>query len=264
MQALLFDQLLSKRLKKRFFIFSIVCVAVISALYTPVYLLLSSNVMWRNSILLLLWTEILGPLMNYAFYWGSFAFLIYIYLRYSKDGIKPFLVVYGGAVVARYLVTMLVTFAIMAFPGWDTLWSQEIPGVLFSVVMDCLQMLGVLLLCEFCAYRPLSRENPQFCELNRGDLMVQIFPVTALLDFKRPLQKLCALTALIPAGLQFLSRIYYDVFFYGLPQDLAEWLLLLTYYIGDVAALVIGYFVLHYVLQMLFAGETKCRIEFES
>lgn len=264
MQALLFDQILSKRLKKRFFIFAILCVAVISVLYTPVYLLLSSNVMWRNSIVLLLWTEIFGPLMNYTFYWGSFAFLIYAYLRFSQKGIKPFLIIYGVAVVSRYLVTMLSTFAIMAFPGWDALWSRELPGVLFSIVMDGLQMLGVLLLSEFCAHRPLLQKNPHICEHNRADLMPQIFPVTRLLAIRNPLQKLCAFAALIPAGLQFLSRIYYDVFFYGLPTDLAEWLLLVTYYIGDLAALVIGYLVLLYVLQMLFASETKSRISFES
>ena len=61
-----------------------------------------------------------------------------------------------------------------------------------------------------------------------------------------------------------LTRLYYDIFFFGLPQDVADWLLLATYYIGDIASLLIGYFVLLFVLQLFYTNEAKRRIEFES
>ena len=88
MQNLLFDELCIKRFKKSFLIFAIACAGFISAIYTPVYLFLSTNVLWDSSIVLFLWTELIGPVMDFSFYWGSFAFLIYIYLRFGKKQIK--------------------------------------------------------------------------------------------------------------------------------------------------------------------------------
>ena len=98
-----------------------------------------------------------------------------------------------------------------------------------------------------------------------GEEMIRdCLPITDFLNIKKPLPKLCFLCALIPAGIKLLSRLYYDIFFWGMPQDASEWLLVATYYIGDIASFLIGYFVLLYLLQTLYADETKRRIEFES
>ncbi len=264
MQNLLFDDLYIKRVRKYFLIFAIACVGFISFIYTPVYLLLSSNVLWRGSIVLFLWTELIGPLMDFSFYWGSFAFLIYIYLRFGKGQIKPFAIIYAAAVAARYIITVVVNFALMSFPGWDVLLGEELLSALFSIGMDALQMLGVLLLTEFCCRRPLMTAKT-YSKGKEGEEMIgDCLPITNFLNIKNPLTKLCFFSALIPAGVKLLSRLYYDIFFWGLPQDASEWLLVATYYIGDIASFLIGYFVLLYLLQTLYADETKRRIEFES
>ena len=91
-----------------------------------------------------------------------------------------------------------------------------------------------------------------------------LFPISKLFDLKKPLSKLCFFAALIPTGIKVLSRLYYDIFFWGLPQDAEEWLLVATYYVGDAATLFIGYFVILYLLQAFFVAETKRRIDFES
>ena len=264
MQNLLFDELCIKRTKKQFLIFAIACVGFISVIYTPIYLLLSSDVLWRNSIILFLWTEVMGPLSDFAFYWGSFAFLIYIYLRFGKGQSKPFLIIYGAAVVARYLITLIVNFSLMSFPGWDVLFGEELLSALFTIAMDALQMLGVLLLTEFCCLRPLLGTKAYSKEKMGEEMMADFFPIEGLFNLKKPLPKLCFFASLIPAGIKVLSRLYYDIFFWGLPQDGAEWLLMVTYYIGDIATLFIGYFVLLYILQTFYTAETKRRIDFES
>ena len=264
MQNLLFDELCIKRTKKYFLTFVIACVAILSVLYTPLYLLLSSNVLWRGSVLLFLMTELLEPLIDFAFYWGSFAFLIYMYLRFGKKQIKQFALIYAAAVVARYLLTLLVGYLMMSFPNASAFWSEEVPSVLFSIVMDCLQMLGVLLLAAFCCRRPmlLAKSYPKGRE--GEEMFTDCFPIEGLWGLKKPLPKLCFFAALIPSGIKLLSRLYYDIFFWGLPTDAAEWLLMATYYIGDVATLFIGYFVLLYLLQMFYTVETKKKIEFEN
>lgn len=264
MQNLLFDELCIKRLKKSFLIFAIACVGFISVIYTPVYLLLASNVLWRGSLLLFLWTELMGPLVDFSFYWGSFAFLIYIYLRFGKKQIKYFAIVAALSIAARYVITLIVNFALMSFPGWEMIWQEELPSALFGILMDALQMLGVLLLAEFCCRRPLMQAKA-YTKGSEGEEMIgDCLPITSFFNIKQPLNKLCFFAALIPAGIKLLSRLYYDIFFWGLPTDASEWLLVVTYYIGDVASFLVGYFVLLYLLQTIFANETKRKIEFES
>lgn len=264
MQNLLFDELCRKRLKKYFLNFAIVFVVTLSAIYTPIYLLLASNVLWRDSILLFLLTELIEPLMIFSFYWGSFAFLIYIDLRFGKKQMKYFAIIYAVAVMTRYFLTLIAGYALMSFPGWDVFWREEIPSALFSIGMDFLQMLGVLLLAEFCCRRPMMSAKTYTKGAEGEGMMADCFPIAGLFDLKKPLPKLCFFSALIPAGLKFLSRLYYDLFFWGLPTDAAEWLLMITYYIGDIAAFLIGYFVLLYLLQMFYTAESKRRIDFES
>ena len=265
MQPLLFDNLFIERIKKYFLTFTIVCVAFISFIYTPIYLLLSSNVLWRNSVVLFVWTELVGPLMDFSFYWGSFAFFIYIYLRFGKKQMKDFIVICSIAIVARYLVTMIVNFVLMSFPGWDVLLGDELPGMLFSIAMDALQIAGVLWLTEYCCCRHSTMNVKEPCKRAEKEKMpADFFSMDGLFDFKKPLQKLCFFSALIPSGLKFLSRLYYDIFFWGMPADLSEWLLIFTYYVGDIASFFIGYFVLLYLLQAFYTIETKRRIDFES
>ena len=264
MQNLLFDEVSIKRIKKYFLIFALSCVGFISIVYTPVYLLLSTNVVWRSSVLLFLWTEVIGPIMDFSFYWGSFAFLIYIYLRFGKKQIKDFAIIYASAVAGRYFITMAVNFLLMSFPGWDIFFGEELPGAFFTIAMDALQMLGVLLIAEFCCRRPLMSSKTYQKGAEGEEMMGDLFPIGEIFNLKKPLSKLCFFASLIPSGIKVLSRLYYDIFFWGLPTDAGEWLLLATYYIGDVATLFIGYFVLLYLLQMLFADETKRRIDFES
>lgn len=264
MQNLLFDELCIKRLQKAFLIFTVVCVACVSVVYTPIYLLLSSNVLWRNSVLLFLLTELIGPLVDLVFYWGSFAFLIYIYLRFGKKQIKNFAIIYAASAASRYLLSMIANYVLMSFSGWDTFLKSDLPELLFSSAMDCLQMVGVLLLAEFCCHRPLTAAKKYTKGAEGEEMIAEALPVQKLFAIKQPLQKLCFFAALIPAGIKLLSRLYYDIFFWGLPTDASEWLLLATYYVGDVATLFVGHLVLLYLLQTFYTSETKRKIEFES
>ena len=152
----------------------------------------------------------------------------------------------------------------MSFPEWDMLWDVEIPSMLFSIVMDCLQMVGVLLLTEFCCRRPLKLARTSSKNRNGEDIITDCFPIERLFDLKKPLPRLCFLSALIPSGLRLLTRVYYDVFEWGMPQDMTDLLLVITYYVGDVATWFIGYFVLLYVLQIFVTKETERRIEFDA
>ena len=263
MQNLLFDELCLKRAKKNFLTFALVCVAVLSLVYTPIYLLLSSNVLWRNSVLLFLLTELVDPLIDFSFYWGSFAFLIYIYLRFGKKQIKDFLIVYASGVAARYFITLFVGYLLMSFPKWKVFFGEELPSALFSIAMYALQMLGLLLLTELC--RRSVTAGKTYTKGREGEeLIANCLPVEGLFNLKQPIVKLCFLAAIIPAGLKLLSRLYYDIFFWGLPTEAAEWLLLVTYYIGDIATWLIGYFVLLYLVQAFYTKEVQKRIEFES
>ena len=261
MRDLLFDDLSLKHSKKQFLIFAIACIALVSVIYTPIYLLLSSNVLWRGSIVLFLLTELVEPFIDFSFYWGSFAFLIYIYLRFERKNIRDFAIIYIAAAAIRYLLTMFVGFLVMSFPDAEAFWGEEIPSALFSIGMDALQGAIVLVLAEFCCRRVLMSVKNY---ANGEEMISDCFPMAGFFNFGYPITKLCFFSALIPSGLKLLSRLYYDIFFWGLPTDAAEWILLATYYIADIASFVIGWLVLQYLLQLLYTFETKKRIAFES
>ena len=261
MRDLLFDDLSLKHSKKQFLIFAIACIALVSVIYTPIYLLLSSNVLWRGSIVLFLLTELVEPFIDFSFYWGSFAFLIYIYLRFERKNIRDFAIIYIAAAAIRYLLTMFVGFLVMSFPDAEAFWGEEIPSALFSIGMDALQGTVVLVLAEFCCRRVLMSVKNY---ANGEEMISDCFPIAGFFNFGHPITKLCFFSALIPSGLKLLSRLYYDIFFWGLPTDAAEWILLATYYIADIASFVIGWLVLQYLLQLLYTFETKKRIAFES
>ena len=261
MRDLLFDDLSLKHSKKQFLIFAIACIALVSVIYTPIYLLLSSNVLWRGSIVLFLLTELVEPFIDFSFYWGSFAFLIYIYLRFERKNIRDFAIIYIAAAAIRYLLTMFVGFLVMSFPDAEAFWGEEIPSALFSIGMDALQGAIVLVLAEFCCRRVLMSVKNY---ANGEEMISDCFPMAGFFNFGHPITKLCFFSALIPSGLKLLSRLYYDIFFWGLPTDAAEWILLATYYIADIASFVIGWLVLQYLLQLLYTFETKKRIAFES
>lgn len=263
MQNLLFDELCIKRTKKHFLIFAIVCVAAVSVLYRPIYVLLSSNVIWRGSIILDVLTELIEPLIDFSFYWGSFAFLIYTYLRFGKKQIGFFTIVAVTTIVARQFLPLLVGYLIMSFPDASSFFGLDFPSALLTIGMDALQMLGVLLLAEFCCRRPLMRAKTYSKGAVDKGIIADCFPLEGLFDLKKPLQKLCFFAALVPAGLKILSRIYYDIV-WGMPTEVAEWLLMATYYIGDIASLLIGYFVLLYLLQMFYTNEIKRQTQFDS
>lgn len=263
MQNNLFEELCIKRIKKYFLIFAIACVGIRSLIYTPVYLLLSSDVALMG--LSFFWTELIDPLTDYSFYWGSFAFFIYGYLRFNKKPIKRFFLIYVLAAVARYLFTMLVRFALMSFTSWEEILLNDLPNLVIGTVMDCLQVLGVLLLAKYCCLRPLVHAK----KYAKGTLGEKIFtdnlPVEGLFNFKNDISKVCFWISLIPAAIKLLTRVYYDAFTWKrLPQGIEEWLLIATYYVADIAAFFIGYFVILYILQMFYTNEAKRRIEFES
>lgn len=264
MRDLLFDELSLKHFKKQFLIFAIACIALVSVIYTPIYLLLSSNVVWRGSVVLFLMTELVEPLIDFFFYWGSFAFLIYIHLRFERKQIRYFAIIYVAAVALRYLLTMFVGFLMMSFPSADAFWGEELPSALFSIGMDVLQGAVVLVLAEFCCRRVLMRLKAYSKGAEGEEMIADCFPIAGFFNFGSPITKLCFFSALIPSGLKLLSRLYYDIFFWGLPTDATEWILLATYYISDIASFVIGWLVLQYLLQVLYTMETKRRIEFES
>ena len=108
----------------------------------------------------------------------------------------------------------------------------------------------------------LAKRYPKGAE--GEEMLADCFPIEGLFRLKKPLPKLCFFAALVPSGVRVLSRLYYDIFFWGLPTDASEWLLIATYYIGDIATPFIGYFVLLYLMQMFYTEETKKKIEFES
>lgn len=235
-----------------------------AAVCTPLYLLFSSNILFEDSVLPLLWDVLMGA-CNYLFYWGSFAFLLFLGARYSLRQCKAFFAVYAGAVLFRYTANLLASFLVMGFPTWSTFASSDLPYLLFDVVMDL-----VLMSLAVLAFHLIVDQTPLNIAAN-GSLMqaeedvdcprLQLWcDAQKLYDKSNALHRTAVWMGLIPAGLKMITRIIYDIS-YGAPTDGVDLMWMIVYYVIDILCAVVGYlvilFLLNHLLSRFYDGEAR-------
>lgn len=264
MEIALLDSVRRKRLLWRFGVF----LAVFLIVYDVVYvmdLVFSSDVFWKEYPLLLrIWTGAVEPLMGYLFYWISFSFVIYAMVRFGLRRCTPFFLLYLGGVLLRFVLNVASYLLYMGAMNWNTFASVDLPGVLLSVFGDCLQLGAVVLLGYFFAERKRINPSPSFEKGKRDAAWKGWFPFERLFDLKNPVLRTAFLAACIPSALMLLQRLYYDVFFYGLPTDGAEWALVPTYYACDGLSALAGFLCICFLLASFFLADEKARLRFEN
>ncbi|MBQ8415534.1 MAG: hypothetical protein IJX13_01335 [Clostridia bacterium] len=262
-EASLFETARKNRLLWKFGI----CLAVFLIAYDVVYLMdlvFSTDFFWTDHypVLLRIWTGAVEPLMGYLFYWISFAFVIYGIVRFGIKKSIPFFVLYLCGVLLRFVLNIATYLLYMGAMNWNTFASVELPGVLLSIFGDCLQLGAVILLGYLFTKRKRTQMAPAFDKKARGE-WEQWLPPVRFFDWKNPVLRVALLSALIPSALMILQRLYYDVFFWGLPTDGAEWALVLIYYLCDGLSALAGYLSICFLLGSFSLSDQKARLEFE-
>ncbi len=254
----MFDLVRYRRLLRTYFLAVGVLILLKGGICNPLYLYLSSDILWMTSP----WVAVLEILMtvtNYLFYWFSFAAVIWCGVRFSMPHAARLFGGYAGAVVVGYLVSLLGGYSVEGFPRWSQFVSKELGGLIFSVMMDLLQG-GLTLLILFLALRRMAPEA-----LPKGRRLYECrLPFVTLLPGGNRVQRVALWVGLIPAGIRFLLRLYYDIFFYGAPVDAWDLLVMLFSYCSDLLCAVVGYFALLLLLNRFSREEAAAKAVFEA
>ncbi len=264
MQTDLLQEHRQKRYRRIFWIFLGACVGFYTLIYMPIYYLLSSNVLWSNSPLLLLWMEVIEPLMNYTFYWGSFGFVLYALLVSGWKRAGAFSAFYAAAAFLRYFTGLFSYMWIMGAIHWSSFMAMDFWGLVFSFLMDCAQV-AIVLLAAYTIIRKLQKKDSRF--RSPGAIRETYLPFVRVMDWKNPVFRLSLIAASVPAVIQILSRIYYDldlILVRGMQiSGVGEVIVMLSYYITDIATAFLGAMVLSLLLNSFYRSDEKYKAEEE-
>ncbi len=252
----LLDQMRKARLLRRYLLFFSAVVLFHSVIYYPVYLFLASDVVWKNSIVFFLWTEIAEPLSVYLFFWGSFAYLIYAGIRFSSRSTIPYLVTYTVGAVLRYALQNVCFIFMMGLPSWQR--SFSLVEILWNILLDLLIM-GIVYGLFLLLWRRLKQEGKSPIEI--------CFPLGGFFDFKNVLIKVAFAAASVPCVARLVTRAYYDlrtIVFEGFaPSGAAEIFLMITYYVTDVLTALLGYLIIFMMLSSFYLSDVKAQMHFD-
>ena len=249
----LFDQMRKAKLIKQYMLFLSAIVLFYSVIYYPLYLYLDSNIIWRNSIYYLLLTEVAEPLAGYLFFWCSFAYVIYVGVRFSYQSTVPFLIVYCVGTFLKYALENICFIVIMGFPRWTN--SVRVFDLIFSVVMDIV----IMGFCTLLLFLVFKRKE-------RGDVLDAYMPFSGFFRLSNPVQRAAFLAALLPSAARLASRAYYDVrliLAQRIPDTAPEIFLVFTYYLTDCLTAAVGCIVITMMLSYFRLFEIKAKIEYE-
>lgn len=241
--------------ERRFAVLIFALTLFYAAVCTPLYLFFSSDILFDDSVLPLLWDVLMGA-CNYLFYWVGFAFLLFLGARYSLRGCKAFFAVYAGAVLFRYVANQLSGFLVMGFPTWSKFASSDLPELLFCIVMDLVLMAFAVLAFHLIVDKtPLKINGDETLMLSDATVYPRVhlwYDAQKLYDRSNALHRTALWMGLIPAAVQLLNRVRYDIF-YGAPTDALDLMWMIVYYVGDILCAIIGYLVILLLLNSLLA-----------
>ena len=253
----LFDQMRKKRLLRNYVIFLSALIVFHSVLYYPLSLYMYSNTILKNSIIYLLLTEIAEPLAVYLYFWGSFAYLIYVGVRYSIKSAIPFFAAYSIGALLRYAIQNVCFILMMGFSLWES--SLDLFALIFTIVMD-LVIGSLALLILWLAFRKRTGSK------KKEDSLEAYMPFSGFFSFSNPMQKTAFLLAILPSVARLLSRGYYDIRLViagNVPDSAPEILLMITYYLTDCLTAVIGSLIIVMMLSSFRLSEMRARMKYE-
>ena len=200
---------------------------------TPVYVLASSNIMISRTVFPILW-DLVQDVVHYLYYWIAFSFLTYLTARYSMKSTWFISLVYTGCSFAKYFFSVLVVNLINS--DWTSM-NYHFYYVMVDFLGD-ITLLGIaLLLCYLLLHRKRAKKSIDF-------------DFFGMFDFSAPVLKCVLIISLALMLGRLGSRIIFDID-NGAPRGSFDLLVMILYYLGDIASGVIGYLLMFLVVSQI-------------
>ncbi len=223
---------LSNIIPMGYLIFVSILALTYSFVCTPLNLVVTSNILMMETVIPLM-LDLIMTVMNFLFYWVSFAYLIRGIFRYGIGGSKLFFVAYGALSFIRYLLSMLASFVVLGFPGATEFFALYFVDLIFYIFMDGVQI-------------AIAAGISHGLKSKRGGWELHM-PAESLWNLQNPILLSALFACCVPAVISLLARLFYDIN-YGFPTSGSELLLMILYYLSDVVSVLVGYFVVLYLL----------------
>ena len=226
---------------------------------TPVYLWICSDVLIADTALPLLWDTLMS-VFNYLFYWIALATLLYALIRWGIAESKPLFISLAVLSAVRYFANYVAARFVLRFQSINDFFADDLLYILLDVVFDLALMAAAVFLMYTVLKNTLSYEAS---EGERTAFLSRHLPIGSMLDLKNPITKASMYAALVPAAFKLLSRLIYD-FSYGAPTGLVDLLWMISSYVLDLLAVLVGYVLLIMLVSRIYQHELKTKSEFES
>lgn len=256
MELTLFEHCQRRRMLRRLAVYLLLTACFYAAVCTPVYLIAVSDVLIQDTAFPMVW-DCLMTLVNYGFYWISFSFVSYAALRFHISKCIPLLSLYAGMVVFRYGANLLAGFLVNGFPTANSFLADTFPYFLIDIVLDWAQMAVVVFILYW-----IVKNTPHKRGEKRDSLLRSHMPIVGLFHFQNPATRAALWSGIIPAAVQLLSRVRYDIAV-GAPVNAVDLLWMIVYYLSDILMALVGYFLIVLLLNRLFLREEKARLQDE-
>ena len=257
----LFDSIRQQKLRKYFIVFLAICAGFYAMIYMPVYYLLSSNVVWKDSALLILWMELVAPLMNYALYWGSFAFVIYHAFRFGMQNLRRVVGMYALFTAIRNVSGVFSYMSVMGAIRWSEFVINDLFALIFSTVMDWLQM-AILILVLYLILKKRIESDRTLLKL--GEPARRWLPIAKRIDFGNPALLSALIISAVPALIRVLERLYYDldlILKVGYRVSGAgEVIVMVSYYVTDLLTVPLGCLVIAPILNFFSKLDSRASL----
>jgi hypothetical protein len=258
MKLSLFEAARKKALMRQYTLIAFSIALFYAIVCTPIRILGYTNVLFINSVFSVVW-DLVVTAVNYAFYWISFAYMLYMVSRFTIGNCKGFFGVYIGASAFLYVASLLASFIYLG--NFYEFVLNDLLDIVMTVGFDAVQM-GIVALIACTLLRPHQERAMRAHRLALTKnpkavlKMPQWLPFASFFDFGNPLMRSSLFSALVSSGIHILTRIRYDLFF-GEPVNNVDLLWIIIYYASEIVAFVVGYLVLVLLLNHFYLKEDE-------
>lgn len=236
-------------------LFCLIPVLIDTALLTPLYVSLQSNVAFSGGFLTMT-VYYLKDLISILAFSSAYAVIIFAVFFVSRRSAGFVIILYS----VIYFIQMPIKIAIN-IPLYGSLGSIEeilvdVIYLIFYYLLYMLQLLAVYLFAttdtnRFLRYLALSKSKRSKKGKEPCETPSFVLPTAKLFDRINPIQRSAMKMSLLVFGVKVFSRVLNDIS-YGAPASFGEVLVMLIYYVSDALCGIVAYIIALLLFSFLY------------
>ena len=232
---------------------SCVVMFTLTTLLTQLYVVLDTNILTRNEILLFIINVINTDLLENIAFAIFYSVIIYCAIRYSTKKLIAVCGIYLGLSVVRRGVSVLLTYL--------TFRELDYVNPLIYLAIEAIQMLLVVLISTSVgnSHKETLAEKKKAARRTGSLYSDSSLSFNSVFSFENPLMMCALISGIMLSAINIGMRISSDITYtiaHGAPEGVAEIILIIAYYLSDVLVLALVYAISWLILRTLVRKDT--------